>query len=342
MLKRIISLLVVVFICMTAFVGCTNNNDKNTITTGATEQTHSKAELNVGLLKGPTGMGAVKLMKDNDDNVSANNYNFTVFASPEEAAAKVISGELDIAAVPTNLAAVLNSKTEGKYQIAALNTLGVLYVLEIGNTINSIKDLKGKTVHATGKGATPEYVLNYILKSNNILDDVDVVFESGEHTALSQLMSMGEITLAMVPEPNVTSVLSQNKDARIALNLTQEWENAAANNGEANSVLSMGGIIINKEKISSNKKAIDEFLNEYKNSITYVNDNVEQAAELCEKYDIIPKAAVARKAIPNCNITYIDGDNMKTQIEGFYKVLFESNPKSIGGVMPNDSFYYKK
>ncbi|MBQ2676641.1 MAG: ABC transporter substrate-binding protein [Clostridia bacterium] len=340
-MKRILSVILVLVLTLTLFASCntTNTTDNNGTTTQATT-TAQRTKVNIGFLKGPTGMGAVGLLKNNDDNKTENQYNATVLGAPDAITAKVIKGELDIAAVPTNLAAVLFNKDDVDVQIAALNTLGVLYIIEIGDTIKTINDLSGKTIYATGKGSTPEYALNYILKANG-LNDVKVEYKS-EHAELATLMNQGEVVIGMLPEPNVTSVLLNNKNARIALNLTEEWEKATKKNGIENSVLSMGCVIVNTEFAKNNKKAVDTFLAEYKASIDYVNNNVEAAAALCETYGIIPKAPVAKKAIPNCNICYIDGADMKAQIKDYYQVLFDANPKSVGGKLPDDTFYYSK
>lgn len=295
--------------------------------------------IRVATLKGPTGMGMAKLMDDNANGTASNKYEFTVAGAPDEVTAAVISGELDIAAVPTNLASVLYKKTEGEVQIAALNTLGVLYMLENGNTINSVEDLRGKTIYATGQASTPEYVLNYILTKNGIdpAKDVTIVYLA-EHSELATQMTSGDVVLGMLPVPNVTSVLMANSDVRIALNLTEEW-NKCTDNG---SVLSMGCVIVNKAFAEANKDAVNAFLDEYKASVEYANNNNEDASVLMETYGIIPKAAVALKALPDANICFIDGEDMKNQILPFYQVLFDANPSSIGGSIPDDSFFYER
>jgi NitT/TauT family transport system substrate-binding protein len=294
------------------------------------------AKINVAALKGPTGIGMVKLMEDGEKGESLNTYNFTIAAAPDEVVGKVASGEVDVAAVPTNVAATLYAKTEGKVEIMALNTLGVLYVLENGETINSVKDLSGKTLHASGQGATPEYVMNYILEKNGVTDCT--IEWHGEHAELATLIASGEVELALLPEPNVTSVLMKSETTRVALDLTEEWNAVAGDESE----LTMGCLIVRKDFAEENKKALNAFLEEYEASVEYVNSNVADAAQLVEKFGIMPAAAAAEKAIPNCNIVYVDGDEMKTSIEALYNVLFEANPKSIGGALPGEDFYYTK
>lgn len=290
--------------------------------------------INLGVLKGPTGMGAAQLMEDNEDDSSYNHYEFTVAASPDEITAKIINGELTAAAVPTNLASVLYNKTEGQIQIAAVNTLGTLYILENGGTISSAADLSGKTIYSAGQGATPEYCLNYILEKNNITD-AEVVFKS-EHAEVVSALASGEADIALLPEPNVTAALSSVEGLRIALDITDEWRKAGG--GE----LVMGCIIAQKDFINANPVAFDEFLNEYRDSIDYTNNSPAAAAELMEKFGIVPKSAVALKAIPTSNIAYMDGGEMKTAVSSYLEILMEADAKSVGGELPDDEFYFEK
>ena len=294
----------------------------------------SSADISIIGLKGPTGMGMAKLMEDNANGKTDNNYTFKLTSAPDEVTAEVIKGTVDIAAVPINLAGVLYQKTEGAIQIAAINTLGVLYIVENGNTINSIADLEGKTVYATGQGSTTEYILNYLLTKNNI--NAEVVYKS-EHSELVTLMAAGEIVIGMLPEPHVTTALNQNENLRVALNLTEEWKKVS----DDDSMLLQGCIIVNKKFAEENKAALDKFLAEYKASIEYVNANIDDASLLIEKFEIVPNAAVAKKALPNCNIAYHDGDQMKQYVNKLYQVFFDANLASIGGAMPDDGFFYK-
>ena len=355
-MKRNISLiLALVLIAMFALTGCSSANTATptpAVTTQATATPETQATatpeaevpfadkplVKVAALKGPTGIGMVPLMESNENEESDNRYAFTIASAPEEIVGLITTGGADIAAVPTNLAATLYKKTSGGVQLAALNTLGILYVLEIGDTVNSIADLKGKEIFSSGQGSVPEYALNYILKKNDIdpAKDLTVTYKS-EHSELATLMTSGDVKLAVVPEPFVTTILSKNPDVRIALNLTDEW-----NKVEQNATLSMGCIIVRKEFAQQHKDLLDKFLAEYKTSIEYVNANVEDASKLVEKFGIIASAALAAKAIPNCNIVYIDGDEMKTKTDPFYDVLYEANPASIGGAKPDEAFYYNK
>lgn len=294
-------------------------------------------DVRVFALKGPTGMGMAQLMEENELGNAKNNYTFTIASSPDEVSAEIIKGNYDIAAVPTNLASVLYNKTEGKIRIAAVNTLGVLYILENGNTIGSLADLEGKHIYATGQASTPEYVLDYILKANNINCEVTYL---ADHSELATLMVSGDAEIGMLPVPNATTVLMQS-EARIALNVTEEWEKAAALNGD-DGALYQGCIIINPDFIEAHPDAVKEFLEEYTASVKFINENAEAASTYIEKFGIIPKAAIAKAAIPNANIVCITGDEMASGLMGFFEVLYGSNPKSVGGKLPAEDIFYNK
>ncbi len=321
----------------------TNNKQQETAAAESTAAEENKAEaepaekitIQIAALKGPTALGMLNLMENDANGISVNDYEFTLAGAADEIVGKISSGELDIAAVPTNVGATLYNKTEGGVQLAALNTLGVLYILENGDSIHSVEDLAGKTIVATGQGSTPEYALNMILEKNG-LTDVTVEYKS-EHSEVPPMLLNGEASVAMLPQPFVTSVLSQNENIRVALDVTEEWNKAV--NGE--SELTMGCVIVRKDFAEEQKEALDAFLDEYKASVDAVVADPAAAAVLSEKYDII-KAAVAEKAIPECNIVFIEGDEMERIAGGCLQVLFDANPKSVGGSLPDEAFYYKR
>ena len=290
--------------------------------------------INVYALKGPTGIGMVSLMEDHADA-----YNVTLAGAPDEVVAAIVSGSADIAAVPTNLAATLYNKTKGNVQLMALNTLGVLSILEKGDTIKSVEDLAGRTIYATGQGSTPEYVLNYILAANGLSESVKVEYKA-EHAELATLAAAGEVDIALLPEPHVTSVLSQNPDFRIALDVTELFNDAAERNGEEGATMSMGCVIVRSDFARENPEKIASFMEAYAESVAFVNADADAASQLVEKHGILPKAAVARKAIPNCHIVFIAGEEMKAQIQPFFEILFAANPASVGGALPAEDFYY--
>ncbi|MBK5242290.1 MqnA/MqnD/SBP family protein [Clostridium sp.] len=323
-MKKVMALVVVLFIGFTGFTGCSK------------EEVGKKA--NIVALKGPTGMGMVKLMEDDELGKTKNDYTFSLSGAPDEVVGMITTGQVDIAAVPTNLAATLYKKTEGKIKIIANNTLGVLYIVTNGVEITKIDDLRGKKIYATGQGTTPEYVLNYVLEQNGLIVGKDVEVEyRAEHSEVATLMAAGEIEIALLPQPFVTSVLMQNKDVKIALDMTKEWETVS---GENPSALVMGSIIVRTEFLEKNKAVVDSFLEEYAMSTEYVNNNIDESAALIEKFDIM-KAAPAKIAIPKSSITFIDGSEMKSMTSGFLEVLFKANPKSVGGELPDEDFYYE-
>ena len=305
---------------------------------GPSTVTEERTSVRVGSLKGPTAMGMVKLMEEDTAGTTVNDYEFTLAGAADEITPLLIKGELDIAALPTNAASVLYNKTQGKVELLALNTLGVLYVVENGDSVQSVEDLRGKTIYSTGKGATPEYALNYILGENGLTAGTDVTVEyKSEHSELASLLAAGQADLAVLPQPFVTSVLAKNPDVRIALNLTEEWDKVT----EDGSKLTMGALVVRKDFAESNPEAVRNFLKEYQASTQYVTDeaNLDDAAALIEQYGII-SAAVAKQALPYCNIVCITGEEMRTAAEGFLSILAKANPQSVGGTLPAEDFYY--
>ncbi len=329
-MKRVFSIVLSALLLLTA-AGCAGNAPQETPAT--------KTAVNVGVIQGPTGIGMVNLMKADEEGKAANDYTFSVATSPEEISAKLANpnGGLDIAAVPTNMAAALYQKTQGKVKLLAVNTLGVLYMLENGNSVQSVADLRGKTIYSTGEGANPEYILRYVLSKNGIDPDKDVNIEFlTENTELVAKLKKGEATLAMVPEPMVSTVTTQSPNVRVAFGMNAAWDAVA---GQSNKLM-MGCVAVRSEFLEQNKAAVDAFLAEYKTSIEKTSD-VDTTAVLCETYGIIPKAAIAKKAIPNCALVFVSGADMKAQIAAYYTVLFEANPKAVGGKLPDDAFYYE-
>lgn len=330
-MKKVISLLLV-FAILFAFAACGTTNDEDKTET-PTEAPYQSITMRVAGLSGPTGIGMVNLMKSQDDKTAKNDYQFSVVSDPTEIVAGMTNNSYDIAACPINLAATLYNKLEGNIQVLSVNTKGVLYIIENGNTINSLADLAGKKLYATGQGSTPEYILNYLLEKSGITDKVTVEYVAS-HDELATLAASGKATISMLPEPKVTAALTQNADLRIALNLTEEFEKISGQ------TLIQGVVIAKKDFAEQNPEAIKMFLKEYEASIGAVNADIEKTSALCEQYGIIPKAAVAKKAIPNCNIAYIDGADMKASISANLQIFFDANPKSIGGKLPSDDFYF--
>lgn len=317
LMKRIVAMITaaVMLFSLAAFAACSKKQDDT--------------EIRIAALKGPTGMGMVKLA----DKQNYPNYTVSIEASPDALNPRIISGEVDVAAVPVNLASVLYNKLDGDISVLAVSTLGVLYVVEAGSEVNSVADLAGKTVYATGQGATPEYILNYLLDKNGVAGSVEVNYV-GEHAALATMLADGSAEIGMLPEPNVTSTLAGNDNLRIALNLTEEW------NKVCSTELVQGVVIARKSFVNEHPEAIEQFLREYEKSSAFVNKNIDEAAKLIVDAGILGNVEIAKKAIPNCNISFSKGEAMHKAVEGMLTVLFEANPKSIGGKLPDKDFYY--
>jgi NitT/TauT family transport system substrate-binding protein len=283
----------------------------------------------------------VKLMQDAADGIALNNYTFTLAGAADEITAGLIKGDIPIAAVPCNLAAVLNQRSEGNIKILAVNTLGVLYILERGgNSINAVSDLAGKTIVTTGKGTTPEYTLNYLLRSAGLDPDNDLTIEyKSEASEVAALMAAGEADIAMLPQPYVSVVQAQDDTVRIALDVAAEWERFA----DDGSTVVTGVLVANNTFYETNKAAVDTFLTEYEASVTFVTApaNLDAAASYCEQFDII-KTPLAKKAIPFCNIVYLRGTDAQSKVLAYLNVLFAQNPAAVGGVEPDAETLFVK
>lgn len=291
----------------------------------------------VAAMKGPTAMGMVKMMQDDNGET----YDFNVIVAIDEINAALVKGELDIAAVPANVASVLYNKTKGQIQVLALNTLGVLYIVENGDTVQSVEDLRGRTIYSAGKGATPEYSLNYVLRQNGIdpEKDVTIEFKSEQAECLSALLA-NEGSVAMMPQPFVTTAQTKAEGVRIALNMSEEWDKLQQD-AENPSAMVTGVVVVRKEFAEKNPEAVSAFLDSYHQSVDFTNANVNEAAKVIASYDVVPEP-VAKKAVPYCSIVCIEGAEMHTKLSGYLNVLFEQNPASVGGAVPADDFYFQR
>ncbi|MBR5521158.1 MAG: ABC transporter substrate-binding protein [Oscillospiraceae bacterium] len=333
-MKKIISLALAMAMCLSVFTACSQPAEEQTPEVTA-------ATYAIAGMKGPTTIGMTKLMKDAEANnadeaYTGNVYNVTMYGTAQEINPLLIQGQLDMAAVPANVAATLYAKTEGAVQVVAVNTLGVLYMVQTGDSVQSIADLKGKTIYTTGKGTTPEYTLRYILAENGIDPDKDVTIEyKSEATEVGALLAAtdGEM-VAMLPQPYVTAVMAQNDKVTVCLDMTEEWGKVSDQR------LITGVMVARKEVIEANKDAFDQFLKDYTASAEYVVANVDEAAAWVTEYGIVAKEPLAKKAIPNCNITCVTGEEMKALVSNYCQVLFDRNPAAVGGAMPDDAFYY--
>lgn len=348
--KRVLSLAMAGVLSLLMVAGCGQNGEQSepsgepsSSDVSPTPMAVDDTIVRVAALKGPTGLGMLKLMANSDASQTSGGtssyqqkYRFQLVGQPDEIVSKLSTKELDIAAVPTNLAASLYNKTNGEIKILAVNTLGVLYVVQKGESVTSIQDLKGKTIIASGKGTTAQYVLEYVLEKNGIDPENDVTIDyKTEHSEAAAALAAADHAVAVLPQPFVTSVSMKDSSISIALDLNKEWENVSGNK------LVMGAIVARTEFLEEHKGLVDEFLSEYQVSMEYANTNPDRTADLSETYDLMP-AAIAEKAIPHCNIVYIDGEEMKTDIHAFLQVLYDFEPKSIGGTVPDENFYYQK
>lgn len=320
--------------------GCARDNipDGSSVETasGAIQEQpvqESSVPVNITALNGPTGMGLAYLNKQSDLGNTKYKYTVSYASAPDEITGQLISGSIDIAAVPVNLAGVLYNKTEGEILTCAANTLGVLYIVEKGESVKSISDLAGKTIIASGQGSTPEYILNYLLEKNNLSGLVNTEYVSEHDEAVSALAS-GKADLIMIPEPKVTAALTQIEGSRIALDLTGEWSEIAP------CELVQGVLVVRKAFADEHPEIMNEFLNNYKKSVEFTLENPAEASEIIAEYGIIPKPQLALKALPNCHIICLDGNDMKNIILPMLQILFDANPKSIGGKMPDENIFY--
>ena len=319
-MKKYMSILLVLLMLVALFPGCAAAEEPTVI--------------RIGSLKGPTTMGMVKLLSDNEAGLTAVKYESTVAANATELMPLFLRGELDVLALPVNAGAVLYNKSQAGATLLAVNTLGVLYIVEKGGeTITSVADLKGKTIYATGKSTTPEYALSYLLAENglDIAADVTMEWKSEASEVVAQISTLDN-AVALLPQPFVTVAQTKVEGLRVALDMTAEWANVG-------STLITGGLIIRTAFLNEHPEAVKTFLEEYAASTQYVNENVEEAAALVEQY-IGVAAGVAKKAIPACNIVCMTGEEMKAAAEKYLTVLFELNPDAVGGAMPEESFYY--
>ncbi len=305
---------------------------------GSNKASEEKITVKVGALKGATTLGLLPL-QDKAANGGANeNYEFSMMTAADELLPLMIKGELDIALLPSNVASVLYQKTSGGVTVIDINTLGVLYMVSGNSSISSVADLAGKTIYLTGKGTTPDYVLHYILNGNGIDADQDCTLEyRSEATEVAALLAENPDAIGLLPQPFVTAACAQNDALSVIMDMNAEWEKLQ---GESGSRLVTGVTVVRNEFLQEHENAVAAFMEEHKASAESMNTDVENGAKLAVASEIIAKEPIALKAIPKCNITYIDGNEMKQALSGYLQVLYEQNPESVGGALPQDDFYY--
>ncbi len=294
----------------------------------------SAGEVDVAALRGPTSMGLVKLMEESENGFTDNSYSFTLEGAPDAIVPLLVKGDIDAAAIPGNLASVLYNNTKGQIEVIAINTLGVLYIVENGDSIQSVDDLRGRTIYSAGKGSTPEYALQYILSSNGLEVGKDVFIEwKSEHAECVAALKADKNGCSMLPQPFAATAMMQDSNIRIALDLNDLWEE------KVGSVLITGVTVVRKDFASENPETLQAFMEDYASSVEYAQCDVPGAAALIGKYGIVPeKAALA--ALPYCRISFITGEEMKEALSEYLSILYDANPKSVGGALPDDGFYY--
>ena len=307
------------------------------VLTGCGSKPAEKIDIRVGGLKGPTSMGLLFLQEKNTTGNAGENYEFTMVTAADELLTMMVKGELDIALIPANVASVLYNKTEGGVSVIDINTLGVLYMVSGDDGITEPADLKGKTIILTGKGTTPDYVLRYILQGNGI-SEADVTLEyKSEATEVAALLAEDPNAVGLLPQPFVTVACMQNEALDVVMDMNEQW---TALQGEGGSKMVTGVTVVRNAFLEKNEDAVKVFLKEHKESVAGIQADVEKGAALAVSAGIIAKEPIALKAIPKCNIAYIDGNEMEEALSGYLNVLFEQDPKSIGGWLPGDGFYY--
>ena len=297
----------------------------------------SGTAIRIGSLKGPTSMGLAELMDRAEKGETENDYTFTMAGKADELVGSIASGDLDIVLVPANVASILYTKTQGNVNVIDINTLGVLYVVASDDSISSMEDLKGKTVYMTGKGTTPEYVMNYLLSENGLADgDVTLEFKS-EATEVASVLKEDSSAVGVLPQPFATAACIQNEALKPVLDLTEQWNLLNKENG---SQLVTGVTIVRSDFLKENEEAVKLFIEDHKASAAYTSEHLDEAAEMVAALGIVEKAPIAKKAMPACNIVCITGEEMKSALSGYLSVLEAADAKSVGGQLPADDFYY--
>ena len=325
MMKKLTSLLLSV-VMLVSLLAC-----------GASAKTLSAKTLRIAGLKGPTTMGLVHLLSMEKNGTAAMDYDLQLYGAADEIVPKLIKGNLDMAAIPANLAATLYQKTNGGIQVLAVNTLGVLYVVEKGDTVHSFADLKGRTILSTGKGTTPEYVLRYLLTKNGLDPDKDVKIEyySEASEVTAQMAATKKDAIAVLPQPYVTAAQMKDSELRVVLDLTKEW------NKVCDTQLITGVTVVRTAYAEDHPDVVQAFLKDYEKSVNAANTDIDGTA-LCEEIGVVAKAAIAKKALPKCNIVYRRGEEMKKDISAYLQVLYDASPAAVGGKLPDDNFYWVK
>lgn len=338
--RKNLTLVLAMLLLLSGVLGaCSPNTSENDVANEPASEPAGEEEISleepakIFALKGPTAMGLAEFFQKIDDG-EEKNYTYTIGNSPDEAVAALGGGNADILMVPANLAAAIYNKNQN-IKIAGINTLGVLYLASTGEELNSLEELKGKTVTLAGKGATPEFGFKALLKKAGLSeDDVTLDFKT-EHAEVVQTLVQDPEAIGLIPQPFLTVAMTKNKDIKQVFDLNECWKKTFNDNG-----MVTGVAVVTKEFAEAHPRVVDDFLDKYGKSVDFVNDNVEEAAALIGSYDIVPEP-VAKQAIPHCNIVLIRGDEMEKSLNSYYEALFSVEPKATGGSVPDGEIYYK-
>ncbi len=340
-MKKLLSILLLICLGI-SLISCTDTPSATTpagtttptITPDDTSATPSN--LSIFAMKGPTGIGMAPIYSAAAKGETFDKYDFTIEANAQEKLSDLIAGNFDIASIPTNLAATLAVKAPGVYKIAAVNTLGVLYILDTTDTVKSVADLKGKKIYATGAGQIPQFALEFVLEKNGLKAGTDVEVEYlADASDVGKLINGGQAEIAMLPQPYVTTVSASNENAKIALDITQEWDKVA----DEGSHIMTSCIVVNTKTYENNKEAVERFMEEFRKSVKFVNEDPKAASLAVVEAGIVENAGLAEKAIPKCNIVCVEGAEMKTSLKALYEAIFAVNPSLVGGQVPSDEIY---
>ena len=318
-MKKIISIIAALILTALIFAGCAKED---------------APVIKVATLAGPAGMGMTKIISEADGK-----YEVSLLTAPDQILAKVINKDVDICALPANMASILYNKTDKAIEVLSITTNGVLYILENGDTISTIEDLRGKTIYSTGQGASPEYVLNHVLSENGLVPGEDVTINYlPEHATLANMLAAGEVEIALLPEPFVSVAMAKSDSIKVKIDMSDEWEKI---HGEGTK-LPIGVAVVQKDFADEYPEAVEDFMKDYESSINFVNSEQDAAAELIASQNILPSTAVAKSAIPRSGVSFITGSDLESVLDGYLHVLYEYNPASIGGTLPDEGFYYRK
>lgn len=321
--KKILTLAATAALTLGLLIGCGQQEEPTTV--------------RIGGLKGPTSMGLVFLQEQAENGQAKQAYEFTMAAAADELLPLMIKGELDIALIPANVASVLYGKTEGGISVLNINTLGVLYMVSGDDSIDSMESLRGRTIYLTGKGTTPDYVLQYLLTANGIdVSECTLEYRS-EATEVAALLAEQPQAIGLLPQPFVTVACAQNEQLKVVLDMNEQWNLVQ---GEGGSSMVTGVTVVRNAFLQEHPETVTTFMTEHAASVRAIQEDPDKGAELVVAAGIIAKEPIARKAIPQCNITCLDGENMRQALSGYLQVLYDLAPQAVGGALPEESFYY--